>query len=84
LNELASNEQLFMIYPNPNKGAFTVKGETQLDLKLVNQLGQVIRTIKLEEQDAYYVSIEALPSGIYFLVGQTGKQTTSARIVVTN
>ena len=81
LNELADNAQTFMIYPNPNNGSFTIKGETQLDLKLVNELGQVVRTIRLEEKEAYHVSVEGLSSGIYFLFGQSGGGT---RIIVNN
>ena len=57
------------VYPNPNNGQFTIEGSGATDLYIINDLGQVIRTLQLNDRNNYSVVIENLPSGLYFVNG---------------
>jgi hypothetical protein len=73
-NELPNNYFLFQNYPNPFNGTTVINYElpfrSNLDLKIYNSLGQLIRTLVKGDQEAGYYSIilntEDLSSGIYF------------------
>src|SRR6185436_5540743 len=39
---LISNEQ-FLVYPNPSNGEFSIRAENQSELKIIDQLGQLIK-----------------------------------------
>lgn len=66
LNVLDENVSL-SIYPNPNKGSFTLKtnASATTEAVLVNQLGQEVLRKKIESAE---MAIDLnLPSGVYFL-----------------
>ena len=62
-----------IIYPNPNNGSFTLKGESDETIRIVNQLGQFIRTIELNSGNNYTGSVSNLAPGIYFLIDSNEK-----------
>jgi PKD repeat protein len=69
------------LFPNPNNGSFTIKGNTELsDLHIINELGQVMQTLSLKQATNYEVNLTGLDKGVYYLIGNTTKQ----RIVVIN
>ncbi|MBA2611077.1 MAG: T9SS type A sorting domain-containing protein, partial [Bacteroidetes bacterium] len=70
------------IYPNPNKGDFMISAETNLTLSLVNSLGQVVKIITLNSQNNYKAQVNDLANGIYFIVGDSGHQLISQKIIV--
>jgi hypothetical protein len=70
------------IYPNPNSGAFTVESGTGLDLLLINELGQVIRNLKLTEGNKYKVQVNDLANGIYFITSQGNETAIRQKIIV--
>ena len=65
------------VYPNPNHGKFTVKSSSTIELILVNQLGQELTKIKLDESNDYSYEFKDLKPGIYFIqdVNRTGEIT---------
>ena len=69
-------------YPNPNNGDFILQASTDLNLTLVNDIGQVIRLISLSETNSYKVYVNDLAKGIYFLTGQKGNLQISQKVVV--
>lgn len=82
------NEQSFAasnisIYPNPNNGEFQINAKTNIQLKLVNELGQLLRTFELNAENGYKVDIRDLPNGIYFIIGIKDENTFSQKIIVT-
>ncbi|MDI1354197.1 MAG: GEVED domain-containing protein [bacterium] len=81
LQEL-SNQNPISIYPNPNKGDFTIKYAHDLELKLVNELGQLVQEVSLNGGNNHTVSISQLPAGIYFLVYQTDSGQAMQKIMV--
>lgn len=79
INEL-TNSVTFDLYPNPNTGSFHIKASADVKLGLVNELGQTIQTLSLDQFNNYTASVENLPSGIYFLKAQD--QVIKQKIVV--
>jgi len=72
-----------LIYPNPSNGNFTIKGTGSLALTVLNELGQVVRTVLLEAENEYTMNIENLPAGIYFATGRHNNQFIKQKIVLT-
>ncbi len=70
---------LFRVFPNPNNGDFTIQSQKEDVVAIFNELGQVIETIELDQQNNFSYKVNTLKSGIYFLVGKTIKQ----KVVVT-
>jgi len=81
--ENTTNTANISIYPNPNNGEFTIRAEGDINLVLVNELGEVIQKISLLNNNEQQVSLSGLPTGIYFLYGQTGTTVFSRKIIVT-
>jgi hypothetical protein len=69
----------FNVYPNPNNGEFTIQSKMADVVNITNELGQIIETIELNQQNNFSYKVSQLSSGIYFLVGKTIKQ----KVVVT-
>jgi hypothetical protein len=67
------------VFPNPNNGDFTIQSQKADGINVINELGQVIETIKLNEENNFSFNVRGLSSGIYFLVGKTVKQ----KVIVT-
>lgn len=79
INE-ADKNKIVSVYPNPNTGSFTIKGNESESILISNQIGQEIKTIYLSEKNNFTETISGLESGIYFLNGKNTKQ----KIVVLN
>ncbi len=75
ITEISSgSNSLLNVYPNPNNGDFIVKGEETVTVSLVNQLGQEIRKIYLNDANNYQTNITNLANGVYFIVTDKGSQ----------
>ena len=79
-NALESNR--LNIYPNPSNGDFTISANSEMSLKIANNLGQVVKTILVNSANDYKVSVSNLPNGIYFIVGDNNNQTIKQKIIV--
>jgi len=71
------------VYPNPNNGVFTIKGDAEGVYSVVNQLGQTIQQIKLNGNNNYTVDIQNLSAGLYFIMGITNNQIVRQKVIVT-
>ena len=80
--ELNSTSNGLGIYPNPNNGEFTIQYDAPLNLLLINQLGQVIRTLSLSEANGYKVSITDVSNGIYLVKGQIENSQVIQKVIV--
>jgi streptogramin lyase len=59
------NENIFIIYPNPNKGNFKINIDTNFEIEIYDLLGQLIFSKKQTQRDNY---IETnLSKGIYLI-----------------
>ncbi len=70
------------VYPNPSSGNFSIQSNREVQLNLVNALGQVLKVLDLNQNNSYRINIEGLISGIYFLTSEKdGKKFTQKLIV---
>jgi hypothetical protein len=73
ISSYASLQLGLMVYPNPNNGQFTITSDVNVDLSLINELGQVLRTISLTSLNEHRANIQDLPRGIYFITSEDKK-----------
>lgn len=70
------------IYPNPNAGEFFVRSNADIQLRLVNSIGQEIRVFKLDATNDYKMDVRDLSNGVYFLMGETSNSKVHQKIIV--
>ncbi len=69
IEESKTNNVFVNIYPNPSQGNFTIETGKEMQLKLINQLGQIVEVIQLNEKNNYKTSLSNLSNGVYFISG---------------
>jgi hypothetical protein len=84
LNEQVNTENSISIFPNPNNGIFSVQARGGMQLLLVNELGQVIKTLSFTEENNFRQNIQGLSSGIYFLKDAQNGSAFQSKLVVTD
>ena len=83
LNQLNTDNNLLSVYPNPSNGELKIKAEQVMDLHLVNELGQVIKSIQLNANNNYETTLNELSAGIYFITGIHQNSQINQKIIVT-
>jgi hypothetical protein len=71
------------VYPNPNNGTFTIASDEKINLTLINNLGQMVQSIELNEGNYFQQNITLNISGVYYISGNTDKITIKQKIIVT-
>jgi hypothetical protein len=69
ISEQKDLNHVVKVYPNPSNGAFTISSDVEVNLRIVNELGQQIKIIILNEENDYKVEVQDLSAGIYFITG---------------
>jgi hypothetical protein len=78
-----NSQSLISLYPNPNKGEFTIQTTTSAEAQIINILGQVILNLELIE-GKNNISLDKDANGIYLVrILQNGKLIKQDRIVKT-
>ena len=77
-----TEKKLIKIYPNPNNGEFTIVSSSDMKLSIINELGQLVKTLDVIANSTEQVSVSELSNGIYFVIGQNGNQTIKHKLVV--
>jgi uncharacterized repeat protein (TIGR01451 family) len=85
--DLSSIVQLFDVYPNPNKGIFTIKLNTikseKIQLNILNYLGQTIKSSLINSTHyAEEFNLSTMPNGIYLIQLMINGQSISKKISV--
>ena len=82
-NILAAN---IIMFPNPNKGSFTLNysGQEQLkELKVIDILGKRVQTISLDSFDnSQEINLSALAKGMYFITIQSASAKVTKRMII--
>ena len=81
-NQLSNT--IISVYPNPSNGEFTISTDSDMNLSIINNLGQVVKEISINSSNNYKASISNLANGIYFVVGKNNDQLISQKIIVAN
>jgi hypothetical protein len=79
LTEYQNN--LFTVYPNPNKGSFTIQSPLAIEISIINQLGQEVYK-GFSNPGVQLIQPDHLVSGIYFIKAVSGNQSSILKIVV--
>lgn len=74
-----SSSSSFNVFPNPNNGTFLIKGLIEEKITVFNELGQIVKTINLNQLNNFSAEINNLQSGVYFI---SGKNTQTKIIVI--
>jgi len=77
-----NKEKGIKIYPNPNNGDFTIESQLAIDLLIINELGQTIKTIQLSSANNLQLKVSDLSNGIYFIVGKNKTTNINQKIIV--
>ena len=68
------------VFPNPSNGEFRVLGAGAAHIKVMNALGQEVRSVTLDEGNGFEARVDGLANGVYFLVGD--RHDGAYRVVV--
>ena len=79
-NQLSNT--IISVYPNPSNGEFTISTDSDMNLSIINNLGQVVKEISINSSNNYNASVSNLANGIYFVVGKNNDQLIKTKIVV--
>lgn len=80
--EKQNKTENLLIYPNPNNGAFTLVSEADLDLAIINEMGQLVKSVSLNEGNEHRLSISEMSNGIYFIIGKGDTTTIKQKVSV--
>jgi hypothetical protein len=83
-NSLLENSagNILAVYPNPNKGEFSITSSQAMQLILVNGIGQEIRKITLDERSGLKVNIRDVAPGVYFIIGESGDGKINQKVII--
>lgn len=79
-----NEKDIITVYPNPNNGNFTVQVESDMQVLLINELGQVIKELSFTKENQFRLQIQGLGSGIYFMKGIHDGSSFRNKLVVAN
>ncbi len=79
IDQLSANNLQLQVYPNPNNGDFTLKANEDLEIRLINGLGQEVMKTSLNSENDHSARLNNLATGIYFVTSTKG----SLKVVVT-
>lgn len=68
------------LYPNPNNGGFYIEAPAELNVRIVNPVGQVVYTTTLEKGQNY-IRLDDQNVGIYYVQVSLGDQTKTFKMV---
>jgi|JI10StandDraft_1071094.scaffolds.fasta_scaffold51780_1 hypothetical protein len=80
LNNYTSNNEV-SIFPNPNSGSFVIVANSLESFNLIDELGRIVSTITLNENNNFKKEIKFLQNGVYYLKSLT--KNSFEKIVVT-
>ncbi|PBQ32068.1 hypothetical protein CNR22_09895 [Sphingobacteriaceae bacterium] len=83
IEELKGIGNSVIVYPNPSNGDFNVSTDSEITLKVINELGQEVRTLSLTSENNFKALVTNLAGGVYFLVGQNTNGKINQKVIVT-
>jgi uncharacterized delta-60 repeat protein len=82
INSSVTGNEKITLYPNPSNGAFSISSMTDGNYDIVNELGQIVQSFKLNSANNYTVRITAMNKGMYFIIGINNNEFIRQKAVV--
>jgi len=70
------------IYPNPNNGVFYIETKNETDIFIINSLGQTLGSFITKEENKHRITVNQLPSGVYFVIGKSKEGNWRQKIII--
>lgn len=81
-NSIINIKNNLLIFPNPSNGNVSLNSILDLDLTIINELGQVVKTISLNSQNNRTENLSNLSEGIYFLSSKTQGVIINQKLII--
>ena len=81
-NQQPYNASTLLIYPNPNKGSFTLSSTLSTRVILLNELGEELQMFDLSEANRFNAQVKQLPAGLYFIHSNNANGNYSQKMIV--
>jgi PKD repeat protein len=72
----------FVVYPNPSSGIVNFKSDFDGDFRILNQLGQTVKTFKVRSDSDNVVNLEKLNEGVYYIHGKRGNKAINRKVII--
>jgi hypothetical protein len=72
----------FEAFPNPSNGDFTISSSEAGTFNIINELGQLVRTVEITEANGNQVKVENMPNGAYFVTGTLNGEAVTKKVMV--
>lgn len=77
------NTKSFRIYPNPTNGSIvSITSDFDGNFEIINQLGQIVKTISVTANEVNSVNLEQLSNGVYFIKGTNGTKMVTQKLIL--
>jgi hypothetical protein len=77
-----NNDAEMLIYPNPSMGAVTFKSRHAGTFYIVNEVGQLVREIRLNNTNNFEVQLTDLAAGAYIVAGQNDFGIVKEKLII--
>jgi hypothetical protein len=84
VEQLKDEPEQLRVFPNPAQNQFTIRGSEELNIAIINTLGQVVRTGELSNSNGFEARVSGLAPGIYFITSQASHKLTAIKVVIGN
>ncbi len=68
--------------PNPSNGSIVLKSSEPGTFSIINQLGGLVKTVVINEENGNQMKVEDLPNGAYFITGTINGKVLTKKIIV--
>ncbi|MBI2721104.1 MAG: PKD domain-containing protein [Bacteroidetes bacterium] len=81
INNLSNNTSVFVVYPNPNKGDFTIELSETSEIIIYNLLAEII-VDKVMTQGKHSINLDNKAAGVYFVKSMSGNKRQVVKLIV--
>jgi hypothetical protein len=80
--EVNNLSESIKIFPNPSNGYFEISVDRDMDIEIINGLGEIVKQISIDKNN--YFSVKDLPSGVYIVTGKMSNARVQQKVILTD